>query len=1070
MPGKCFRGLVTLVYVTSSVLPLAAQQVPTQPPLTPVPVQPGPTEPNQVPPGQAQPAPSQIPRRAPIVPQRPSSSAQQVPGTPGPSDGSVPQGVPAPATPPAPTPIPPEQRMLPPPSTAGGMVSLNFNRADLVEIIHILAQHLRLTYTIDPEVKGIVTIHSAEPLRPEDLLPIFHQVLRMNNAVAVRTGNIYRITTIKDAKGLVRPVAQGREDSFALQIVPVRFFSAAEMKKLLSPFLTPGGELVDYPRGNFLIIIDLPSNIQRLIEIADMIDVQVFAGTRMEIYQPKVASAEELAAEMTKVMQYYAASAPQQENFASQFVPLPRINQLLVISHSEAAWTYARRWLERVDVAGEGPGRRIFIYPVENGKAIELADVLTQALGQPTTGRRESSRTLQDLHRSTPGGFGQFDSGSRSSSPSFGRSGFQQQNQPMAGAFATVPAPAPGQVPPAAPGSAPGSAPGVAPGLPSVPGAPRQATPAAPGTKPEEQLRIVPDPGTNSLIIYGTVQEFQNIKNILKELDIIPRQVLMDVMVAEVSLTGSESFGVEYELFRKYNPSIFGQTFESQGAVRSGIFNQATRPATENSPFAQFLNGISGVAGRGNTIRAFISALATDNRAKILSSPSVLATDNRPARIQVGREIPVLSSQSQSIVSADSPIVNSVQYRNTGVILTIIPQVNSQGLVNLQVKQEVSDVGAPSFGNTNSPSFTTRDAETTAVVQDGDTLAIGGIISDTTRRDRSGIPYLMDLPVLGRLFGTTNDTSDRTELVMLITPHVVRNRDEAQQVTEGFKEKIYGVRNELERFWMEQERMKSRRQQSPTPPAELPAVPGPRENLPSSTPNTSSIPRGMPGPALPQHAPQNPAPPQPSISLDKRGRKNATVMETASATVTPNRPAEVATVTELTNRNPPLPWPPSVQHLPAELVAPNDPMQVAQGPLQPEEIPSALSVRSIDAVAQFERPAPVQASLSNPIAPTDRIITSAKKIDRTTPGADLNYIWMVQVASLPHEKDADEMAATLRQKGYDARVTMAEIDHRLRYRVRVGQLTTRIEAVELNNTLKANEKFADSYVSRVTVR
>ncbi len=1065
MPGKCFRGLVTLVYVTSSVLPLAAQQDPTQPPLTPVPVQPAPTEPNQAPPGQGQPPPSQLPRRAPIVPQRPPSSAQQVPGTPGASDGSVPQGVPAPAPAPAPTPIPPERRMLPPPSTAGGMVSLNFNRADLVEIIHILAQHLRLTYTIDPEVKGIVTIHSAEPLRPEDLLPIFHQVLRMNNAVAVRTGNIYRITTIKDAKGLVRPLTQGREDSFALQVVPVRFFSAAEMKKLLTPFLTPGGELVDYPRGNFLVIIDLPSNIQRLVEIADMIDVQVFAGTRMEIYQPKVASAEELAAEMTKVMQYYAASAPQQENFASQFVPLPRINQLLVISHSEAAWTYAKRWLERVDVAGEGPGRRIFIYPVENGKATELADVLTQALGQPMTGRRDTSRTLQDLHRSTPGGFGQFDSGSRTLSPSFGRSGFQQQSQPMGGAFATVPAPAPGQVPPAAPGSAPG----VAPGLPSVPGAPRPATPAAPGAKPEEQLRIVPDPGTNSLIIYGTVQEFQNIKNILKELDIIPRQVLMDVMVAEVALTGSESFGVEYELFRKYNPSIFGQTFDSQGAVRSGIFNQATRPATENSPFAQFLNGISGVAGRGNTIRAFISALATDNRAKILSSPSVLATDNRPARIQVGREIPVLSSQSQSIASADAPIVNSVQYRNTGVILTIIPQVNSQGLVHLQVKQEVSDVGAPSFGNTNSPSFTTRDAETTAVVQDGDTLAIGGIISDTTRRDRSGIPYLMDLPVLGRLFGTTNDTTDRTELVMLITPHVVRNRDEAQQVTEGFKENLYGVRKELERFWMEQERLKSRRQQPAMPPAETPAVPGPRENLPSPTPNTSSIPRGMPGPALPQHAPQNPAPPQPSISLDKRGRKNASVMETASATATMDRPGDVAVVTELTNRNPPLPWPPAVHQSQAELVAPTDPMQVAQGQ-QPEGIASALSVRSIDSVPQFERPAPTKASISNLMGPANRVFTSAKKIEQATRNPDMNHIWMVQVASLPEEKDADQMADRLRQKGYDARVIRAEVDNRLRYRVRVGQLTTRNEAVELNNTLKANEKFADSYISRVTVR
>lgn len=1061
MPGKCLRGLVTLAYVTSSVLPVAAQQGSTQPPLTPVPVQPSPTDPNQAPPGQAQPSPSQLPRRAPLIPQRPPTAAQQQPGTSTSPDGTVPQGVPAPA--PAPTPIPPERRMLPPPSTAGGMVSLNFNRADLVEIIHILAQHLRLTYTIDPEVKGIVTIHSAEPLRTEDLLPIFHQVLRMNNAVAVRTGNIYRITTIKDAKGLVRPVGQGREDSFAIQVVPVRFFSAAEMKKLLSPFLTPGGELIEYPRGNFLIIIDLPSNIQRLAEIADMIDVQVFAGTRMEIYQPKVASAEELATEMTKVMQYYGASAPQQENFASQFLPLPRINQLLVISHSEAAWTYARRWLERVDIAGEGPGRRIFIYPVENGKATELADVLSQALGQAATGRRDTSKTLQDLHRSTPGGMGQFGSSSRSPSSSFGGSGFQQQSQPLGGAFATVPVP--GQVPPAAPAPAPG----VAPGLPSLPGAPRPTTPTAPGAKPEEQLRIVPDPGTNSLIIYGTVQEFQNIKNILKELDIIPRQVLMDVMVAEVSLTGSEAFGVEYELFRKYNPSIFGEIFDSQGAVRSGIFNQATAAGT---PFAQFLNGISGVAGRGNAIRAFISALATDNRAKILSSPSVLATDNRPARIQVGREVPVLSSQAQSIIG-DSPIVNSVQYRNTGVILTIIPQVNSQGLVHLQLKQEVSDVGAPSFGNTNSPSFTTRDAETTAVVQDGDTLAIGGIISDTTRRDRTGVPYLMDLPVLGRLFGTTNDTKDRTELVMLITPHVVRNRDEAHHVTEAFKDKVYGVRNELERFRLEQERLRLRRQ-SPTLPDQPAPAPGASRNLPGIPPNTSSVPGdvapSVPGQSLPQHLPQNPAPPNPSISLDRRGRKNASSVETATPPAHLKQAQDVAMVTELTNRNPPLPWPPLLHESRAEVNPPAEPMQVVQHVEQSGSIPSAFSVRLTDPIAQFEPAVTKKPVLANPIAPADRVTAIAKEFDGTRNGPVMNHIWMVQVASLPLENDADKMANTLRQKGYDARVIRAEVDNRLRYRVRVGQLTNRNAAVELQNLLRANEKFADSYISRVSVR
>ena len=281
------------------------------------------------------------------------------------------------------------------------MISLNFTRADLVEIIHIIAQHLRLTYTIDPEVKGTVTINSAEPLKSEDLLPIFHQVLRMNGAVAVRSGNLYRIVPIKDGKSMARPAGQSREDSFALQIVPVRYFTVAEMKRLLTPFLMSGGEIVENPRGNFLIIIDLPSNIQRLVEIAELIDVQVFAGTRMEIYQPKVASAEELAQEMIKIMQSFAASVPQTESFNAQFIALPRINQLLVISHSEAAWTYAKRWLDRIDVVAEGPGRRIFIYPVENSKAADLADVLGQALGLPTSTARASSPSLQTLHRST---------------------------------------------------------------------------------------------------------------------------------------------------------------------------------------------------------------------------------------------------------------------------------------------------------------------------------------------------------------------------------------------------------------------------------------------------------------------------------------------------------------------------------------------------------------------------------------------------------------------------------------------------------------------------------------------
>ena len=436
MSDKRLTQLIAAIVATVVAAPLFAQQAPS--PNLPSTNVPTPTAPAQPP--ATQQAPTIVPRRI-VPPEQPAAQVQgqqaapQPPqAAPVPPDAGTPPQSPAPAADNLPTPAAPAQRRFSAAPAPGGMISLNFNRADLVEIIHIIAQQLRLTYTIDPEVKGTVTINSAEPLRSEDLLPVFHQILRMNGAVAVRTGNLYHIMPIKDGKGLARPLGQNREDSFALQVVPVRFFSVAEMKRVLTPFLQPGGEIIENPRGNFLIVMDLPSNIQRLTEIADLIDVQVFAGTRMEIYQPKIASADELAQEMTKVMQSFASSAPQAESFAAEFIPLPRINQLLVISHSEAAWTYAKRWLDRIDVVAEGPGRRIFIYPVANGKADDLAVILTQALGLPSTGGTRPTQTLESLHRSSTSttsqsGTSQMGTGGTfpSSNSSFGSPGYSSQ-------------------------------------------------------------------------------------------------------------------------------------------------------------------------------------------------------------------------------------------------------------------------------------------------------------------------------------------------------------------------------------------------------------------------------------------------------------------------------------------------------------------------------------------------------------------------------------------------------------------------------------------------------------------
>lgn len=979
MRVKCLTWFVVFSYVSTVALPLNAQIFRQAQAAEPIPPQ-------------TQPGPEGVPPAQP-------------PAAPGPQ-------APVPAQPGG-APSRPERTLLPPPSAAsGGMVSLNFNRADLVEIIHILAQHLRLTYTIDPEVKGTVTINSAEPLRTEDLLPIFHQVLRMNGAVAVRAGNIYRIMPIKDGKGLARPVGSSREDSFALQIVPVRFFAVAEMKKVLSPFVMPGGEIIENPRGNFLILMDLPSNIQRLVEIADLIDVQVFAGTRMEIYQPKVASAEELANEMTKVMQAYAASVPQTESFTAQFVPLPRINQLLVISHSEAAWTYAKRWLDRIDVVAEGPGRRIFVYPVENGKADELANVLSSALGLPAPAGTGAKRTLEDLHRSTTGGGSQFGSGSGRTTGSMSgssSSGFgSQQTQPF-GAYAAAQIPTPAGQPTAQQQSVPG-APGI-PGLALPPGALRPPAPAAPTARPEEQLRIVADPATNSLIIYGTAQEFQNIKNILKDLDAVPRQVLLDVFVAEVTLDDTESLGFDYEI-KSGNTNFFDRTFPSRGGVLNGIL--AGLGAANAAGITPFPLGITGILGSGNNVRVLVNALMRDARVKILSSPSVLATDNRPARIQVGSEEPIATGQVVGATGAATlSSSTTIQYRNTGRIVTIIPQVNSKGLVNLQTLVEVSQRGAPvTVGTDSFPSFDLRQAETTAVVQDGDTLAIGGMIAENKTSDKTGVPYLMDIPVLGRLFRNTTDNTRRTELIMLITPHVIRNRSEGAAVTEELKSKLSTLRNDLERMRLDRERdlekmkrdwQEQQKQQTPVPPAAAP------EEAPSPSPSSSPA---RPTAPVTQLRNINVAPPEVPLTVPSP-EPQSSIGNPASVLVSRVLPPQTAPIQD----------------------------KVAE-PARPKEIPAALSV-------VVSKEPPRVTPVTNPV----------REPSRRGP------LWTVQVASLNQTRDAEGIAGKLKGKGYDAYVVAAEVKSKLWHRVRVGQGVDLSEAFELRARLKAKENFDQAFIA-----
>ena len=353
-----------------------------------------------------------------------------------------------------------------------------------------------------------------------------------------------------------------------------------------------------------------------------------------------------------------------------------------------------------------------------------------------------------------------------------------------------------GAVPGAAGGARGVSFPGGPAGAAGVPGQPQGPPPIF-----KQEVRIVADDVTNSLVVLATKRDYQLILDVVKRLDVVPRQVVLEVTIAEIVLNKDLSFGIAYA----FSEGRLGQAVPGRDANAPIFQNRDTTAAGKG---ANSLGGLLGTAARTPGLGAFavisdrenfnifINALQSRTNVKMLSTPHIVAADNREAHILVGQSIPILTSTAASTVTQQFSTVNSIQYRDTGKILTILPQVNSKGLVNLQIRQEVSAVlaGAAAFGNTNSPAFSTREAETTVVVQDGDSVLIGGIIDDTLTHIRSGVPFLMDIPVLGRAFRSETDNTERTELIVLITPYVIRNRDEGRDITEDFSNRVEGFR------------------------------------------------------------------------------------------------------------------------------------------------------------------------------------------------------------------------------------------------------------------------------------
>jgi cell division septation protein DedD len=598
----------------------------------------------------------------------------------------------------------------------------------------------------------------------------------------------------------------------------------------------------------------------------------------------------------------------------------------------------------------------------------------------------------------------------------------------------------------------------------------------------------VADPATNSLVVFATAQEFQNIREVLKKLDLVPRQVLMEVLVAEITLTDDLAFGIEYAIRRKGSAATVNPSLEGK------VNLLGTLPAT-------FPSGLTSIITSGQDFKAVINALMQDSKVKVLSNPSVLAVDNRPARIQVGSEEPIATGTTTAQVGTVAQSI-SIQYRNLGRILTIIPQVNSQGLVHLQVKVEVSERGSlVRIGQDDFSSFTTRDAETTAVVQDGDTLVIGGIINERISQSRTGIPFLMDIPMLGQFFRVDTDDVDRTELVILITPHVIRNRNEAKNVTDKYIDSLATVRLELEKLKRQKEREKAVSKESPL------VIPDKESGL---VPREGSY-------VVPQKLPRAPKSPIKGINFASRVNGGASqfvpesVEEMTESTIDPDEYAstegpeidfgeiwrvllkiftfgllggeEEGDAPKVSSKVSSEVFGGRVgkayegreelkdKIIAAEKVKRATPRQPARNVSSAEKTATSTFTEREPLVAEGIVGSSQKAGKARPERAefiTDIKITPAQKArevwvessNGTEEGA-----WTVQVKAFSRESNARSLAKELQNKGYDAYVVAARVNGPLWYRVRIGHMADVKEAKKLHETLKMKERYSQAYLT-----
>lgn len=616
--------------------------------------------------------------------------------------------------------------------TKEGDINLQFNGTELSEVVRtIFGELLKQAYVISPKVGGRVTFSTAKPIAKSQLRYVLEMILGWNSAALVLREDIFHIIPIAEAvPGQLSPNIGTliEQPGYEVQIVPLKYVSATEMTTLLKPFLTNQALLHADDARSFLVLAGTVDQLKSYQRTIDIFDVDWLAGMSIGMFPLRVSDPIEIVDELKTILG--DDKNPLAEKI--QLLPMQRLNSIVVMTPLPEYLDKIRDWIERLDrQAGESIEQRLFVYSAKNMDAEKLADVLSELFSDAKNPKNQT--TLR--------------------------------NRP-----ATIPPPKKGA---------------VAPGLTAVELSENGVRTSQASTTPTQSVRATGEVNfgefqaqpisitaveeNNALLIKASAKQYQAIQEAIKLLDIVPLQVVIQVNIMEVSLTDGLSYGVEWFLNNTVGDFVANNNAGGNGSIRLGSA------------------GLSYLIGRNNTGIA-ISALENSGKAKLLSSPSLWALNNESASINVGTQIPVNTTSINTGGNTDV-ITSNVQFRDTGVIFDVTPRIQPEGLVYLDVKLTISNPTGGSDSNGN-VSVAQRALETKVAVNNGETIMLGGLISENNSSGRNGVPWLSQVPLLKHFFSSNSNDFSRTEIIAIITPTVIYNQANAKEIMADYQEQL----------------------------------------------------------------------------------------------------------------------------------------------------------------------------------------------------------------------------------------------------------------------------------------